>query len=259
MVRWLLGMTMRKFLIPRQWILQDWETNAGQPDIRLFLAWFRAAQWAYRHWGVLGRLVYSPYTLISSTFLGIEVPVSCTIGPRLRMYHKVGIVIHGECTIGSDCQIRHAVTLGSKFDRKTGAIVFPTVGDHVDLGGGCALLGGIHVGDHAEIGAHAVVTKSVPPTAVVVGNPGRVIRIGGADSNPAGILADSSPAGLSLVAARPNPKATQRQAAATARRRARRPRTPEAAITGAGHLVRQGLNRSASGQDEHATTVNASD
>jgi putative colanic acid biosynthesis acetyltransferase WcaB len=180
---------MRKFLILREWVLQDWKTNAGQPDICVFLAWFRIAQWAYNHWGTLGRLIYSPYTLISSTFLGIELPVSCAIGPRLRLYHKVGIVIHGECTIGSDCQIRHAVTLGSKFDRKSKTIVFPTVGDYVDLGGGCALLGDIHVGDHAEIGAHAVVTKSVPPWGVVVGNPGRVIRIGDPDSNTTEVAA----------------------------------------------------------------------
>jgi serine acetyltransferase len=148
---------------------------------------------------VLGRLIYSPYTLISATFLGIEVPVSCTIGPRLRMYHKVGIVIHGECTIGSDCQIRHAVTLGSKFDRKSKTIVFPTVGDHVDLGGGCALMGGIHVGDHAEIGAHAVVTKSVPPWGVVVGNPGRIIRIGDPESNTAEVAAKTLEAELSQL------------------------------------------------------------
>jgi putative colanic acid biosynthesis acetyltransferase WcaB len=176
-------MAMRKFLIPRAWILQDWETNAGDPDIRMFLAWFRMAQWAHNHWGALGRVVYTPYTLISSTFLGIELPVSCSIGPRLRMYHKIGIVIHDECTIGSDCQLRHGVTLASKFDRKRKTIVYPTVGDHVDLGAGCAVMGDIHVGDHAEIGAHAVVTKSVPPWGVVVGNPGRVIRIGDPESN----------------------------------------------------------------------------
>ena len=187
---------MGKLLIAREWVLQDWKTNAGQPDIQLFLAWFRLAQWAYNHWGVLGRLIYSPYTLISSTFLGIEVPVSCTIGPRLRMYHKIGIVIHGECSIGSDCQIRHAVTLGSKFDRKSKTVVFPTVGDHVDLGGGCALLGGVHVGDHAEIGAHAVVTKSVPPGGIVVGNPGRVIRIGDPGSSTAELLAETVQAGF---------------------------------------------------------------
>jgi putative colanic acid biosynthesis acetyltransferase WcaB len=174
---------MSKFRIPREWVLQDWDTNAGQPDIQVFLAWFRLAQWAYSHWGVLGRLVYSPYTLISTTFLGIELPVTCTVGPRLRLYHKVGIVIHRECVIGSDCQIRHAVTLGSKFDRKSKTIVFPTVGDHVDLGSGCALLGGVSVGDYAEIGAHAVVTKSVPPRGIVIGNPGRVIRIADPESS----------------------------------------------------------------------------
>lgn len=174
---------MRKFLMPRAWVLQDWATNAGQPDIRLFLAWFRMAQWAYNHWGVIGRLVYTPYTLISTTFLGIELPVSCTIGPRLRMYHKVSIVIHHECTIGSDCQIRHGVTLASKFDRVRKTIVFPTIGDHVDIGACSAVIGDIHVGDHAEIGTHAVVTKSVPPWAIVVGNPGRVIRIGDPECN----------------------------------------------------------------------------
>src|ERR1700759_3673607 len=136
-------MTMRKF---REWILQDWATTAGRPDIQVFLAWFRTAQWAYRHWGALGRLVYSPYTLISTTFLGLEVPVACTIGPRLRMYHKVGIMIHHECVIGSDLQIRHAVSLASKFDRKTKTIVYPTLGDHVDLGARCAVVGGVHVG-----------------------------------------------------------------------------------------------------------------
>lgn len=198
---------MRKYLIPREWILQDWETNAGQPDIRVFLAWFRMAQWAYRHWGVAGRLIYTPYTLISSTFLGLEIPVTCKIGPRLRVYHKVGIVIHGECTIGSDCQIRNGVTLGSKFDRESKSIVFPTVGDHVDLGGSCFLIGGIHVGDHAEIGAHAVVTKSVPPWAVVVGNPGRVIRIGNPESNTMEILAKTVQSGLSPFRGNSNRKA----------------------------------------------------
>ena len=39
------------------------------------------------------------------------------------------------------------------------------------------MIGDIHVGDHARIGALAVVTKSVPAWGVAVGNPGRVIRI----------------------------------------------------------------------------------
>ena len=38
------------------------------------------------------------------------------------------------------------------------------------------LIGGIHVGDGAIIGAGSIVTKDVPPYAVVAGNPARVIR-----------------------------------------------------------------------------------
>jgi acetyltransferase-like isoleucine patch superfamily enzyme len=51
-----------------------------------------------------------------------------------------------------------------------------TVGDDVWIAEGATLLGGITVGDGAVIGAHAVVTKDVPPRTVVAGNPARVIK-----------------------------------------------------------------------------------
>ena len=51
------------------------------------------------------------------------------------------------------------------------------MGNDVDLGAGCCVIGDLVVGDHARIGALAIVLKSVPAWAVVVGNPGRVIRI----------------------------------------------------------------------------------
>jgi acetyltransferase-like isoleucine patch superfamily enzyme len=51
-----------------------------------------------------------------------------------------------------------------------------TVGDDVWIAEGATLLGGITVGDGAVIGAHAVVTKDVPPRTVVAGNPARVVK-----------------------------------------------------------------------------------
>jgi acetyltransferase-like isoleucine patch superfamily enzyme len=50
------------------------------------------------------------------------------------------------------------------------------VGDDVWIAEGATLLGGITVGDGAVIGAHAVVTKDVPPRTVVAGNPARVVK-----------------------------------------------------------------------------------
>lgn len=51
-----------------------------------------------------------------------------------------------------------------------------TIGANVWIGGGAIILPGVTVGDDAVIGAGAVVTKDVPPAAVVVGNPARVVR-----------------------------------------------------------------------------------
>ena len=50
------------------------------------------------------------------------------------------------------------------------------IGNHVSLGTNATILGGIEIGDHAVIGAGSVVTKSVPPGEVWVGNPAKFLR-----------------------------------------------------------------------------------
>jgi acetyltransferase-like isoleucine patch superfamily enzyme len=47
--------------------------------------------------------------------------------------------------------------------------------DGASIGGGAVILPGIRVGRRAMIGAGAVVTKDVPPYAIVVGNPARIV------------------------------------------------------------------------------------
>jgi phosphonate metabolism protein (transferase hexapeptide repeat family) len=51
-----------------------------------------------------------------------------------------------------------------------------TLGHDVWIGHGAILLPGVSVGNGAAIGAGAVVSKDVPPFAIVVGVPGRVLR-----------------------------------------------------------------------------------
>lgn len=161
----------------RQWVLQDWDVNAGRPESQLLLAWFRLAQWADRHWSRLGPLLVRPYWLTTSLLLGMELPVTASVGPRLRIYHRNGIVVSPQATIGRDCQLRHGVTVGNKTDRAGNETSAARIGDDVDLGAGCVIIGDIEVGDHARIGALTVVTKPVPAWSVVAGNPARVLRV----------------------------------------------------------------------------------
>lgn len=51
-----------------------------------------------------------------------------------------------------------------------------TLGHDVWLGHGVIVLPGVSIGTGAAIGAGAVVTKDIPPFAVAVGNPARVLR-----------------------------------------------------------------------------------
>lgn len=82
-----------------------------------------------------------------------------------RMPHPYGIVIHGSAKIGRNVLIMQQVTIGAK-DAGNQA---PSIGDDVVLGAGSKILGGIHVGSGAVVGANAVVTKDVPACATVVG------------------------------------------------------------------------------------------
>ena len=51
-----------------------------------------------------------------------------------------------------------------------------TVQRGASIGANATLLPGITIGQYAMVGAGAVVTRSVPPRAVVVGNPARIVR-----------------------------------------------------------------------------------
>ncbi len=52
-----------------------------------------------------------------------------------------------------------------------------TLGHDVWIGHGAVVLPGITIGTGAAVGAGSIVTKDVPPFAIVVGNPARLLRL----------------------------------------------------------------------------------
>jgi len=91
------------------------------------------------------------------------------IGKHFRADHPIGIVIGPTVKLGEHVKIYQNVTLGQKNGR------FPRVGNYVVIYAGAVIIGDVEIGDHAVIGANAVVTKDVPAYATAVGVPARVI------------------------------------------------------------------------------------
>lgn len=50
------------------------------------------------------------------------------------------------------------------------------IGNDVWIGSHATIMSGVTIGDGAVIGAYSVVAKNVPPYAIVVGNPARIVR-----------------------------------------------------------------------------------
>ena len=142
------------------------EWNPGKrllASIRDYQRWRDKGLWfaPIKSWAVLRHRFWSVAT-------GADIPLSCSIAGGLRLPHPNGIVIHPEARLGPNCLILQQVTLGTLANGGT-----PEVGGHVDIGAGAKLLGPIVVGDHAVIGANAVVVNNVPAHHVAIGVPAR--------------------------------------------------------------------------------------
>ena len=110
---------------------------------------------------------------------GISIPDTTQIGSGFYIGHFGDIVVNSKSVIGRNCNISQGVTIG-QLNRGEHA-GNPVIGDHVFIGPGAKILGGIKVGNHVAIGANCVVVSDVPAHSVVVGVPGKVISQDGSE------------------------------------------------------------------------------
>jgi sugar O-acyltransferase (sialic acid O-acetyltransferase NeuD family) len=89
----------------------------------------------------------------------VQVGKCCIVNTRASVDHEC--IIGDGATIGPGAVLAGLVRVGKNADIYTGAVILPRVS----------------IGDDAIVGAGAVVLKDVPPGAVVVGNPARIIKM----------------------------------------------------------------------------------
>jgi|GEM_PF-26658 len=132
---------------------------------------YRFSNWFYR----MGMPFFARCVSQFARFLtGIEIHPAAKIAGSFFIDHGMGVVIGETTEIGEHVLLFQGVTLGGT--GKERGKRHPTIGNHVVVGTGAKVLGGITIGDHVKIGANAVVLTSVPPHSTVVGVPGRVVR-----------------------------------------------------------------------------------
>jgi acetyltransferase-like isoleucine patch superfamily enzyme len=150
---------------------------------------------------------------------------STTIGDGSRIWQFVVILsaakIGQDCNICSHCLIENDVIIGDRVTLKSGVQLWDglRVGDDVfigpnasfandrfprskktpekflqttvetgaSIGAGATILPGITIGRNAMVAAGAVVTRSVPPNAIVVGNPAKIVGYVEADQNKSAV------------------------------------------------------------------------
>ena len=149
-------------------------------EVILTYAGFHALM-AYRlaHWLTSYGIPLVPRAIsqVARWLTGIEIHPSARIGIGFFIDHGMGVVIGETAEIGDYVTLFQGVTLGGT--GKERGKRHPTLGNHVVVGAGAKILGGITIGDNVKIGANSVVLKSVSANSTVIGVPARVIKTQG--------------------------------------------------------------------------------
>ena len=122
---------------------------------------------------------------------GCEIGERCRIGQNVVIFPRVvigrnvkiqnnvsvytGVTLEDHVFCGPSMVFTNVLTPRAAFPRNTAEQFVKTlVKRGASIGANATVLCGITIGEHAMIGAGAVVTRDVPPYALIYGNPGRI-------------------------------------------------------------------------------------
>lgn len=134
---------------------------------------------ARTHVGI-GSILWAPHRLQvgDDVYIGKFCSIECdgVIGNNVMVANNVGLIgryDHDYSRVGTT--IRQAPWIGDADYAGPGKGLTIMVGDDVWIGYGAVVLSGVSIGRGAIIAAGSVVTRDVPPYAIVAGNPARKV------------------------------------------------------------------------------------
>jgi maltose O-acetyltransferase len=157
---------------------------------------YRAASYlpiSYKHGGkIAGYLRYqSARRFVSFCGTNVNFELGAVFTPLLKIGNNSGVgvnaEIHGTVTIGNNVMMGPNVivmTINHRMEDTTRPMITQgytpeqpvVIEDDVWIGMRTIILPGVRIGTGSVIGAGAVVTKSIPPYSIAVGNPARVVK-----------------------------------------------------------------------------------
>ena len=109
------------------------------------------------------------YNWVVQNVNGLELGYKTDIGAFTYINAKNGVVIEDDVQIGSHCSIYSESTI----DDKSGIIILKK---NCRIGSHTTILPNVTIGKNSIIGAHSLVTTSMPDDVIAVGVPARILK-----------------------------------------------------------------------------------
>jgi UDP-2-acetamido-3-amino-2,3-dideoxy-glucuronate N-acetyltransferase len=154
--------------------------------------------WAFVH--ILpGAVIGAACNICDQTFIENDVRIGDRVTIKCGVQVWDGITLEDDVFVGPNATFSNDPFPRSRQHPERYARTLVKRG--ASIGANATILPGLTIGEKAMVGAGAVVTRDVPPMAIVAGNPARIVGYAGAGSSSAGAVS-ATPAEVGVSATR---------------------------------------------------------
>ncbi len=134
---------------------------------------YRISHYFFSHnYYLIARFFYT----VNLILFGIDIAPSSRLGSHVYIPHPVGVIIVGNA--GDHCTFFALAGIGGGLEETDigAGVGLPVLGDYVTISASSKVLGPIHIGTNAEVGALSLAITDVPENSILIGVPGKIIK-----------------------------------------------------------------------------------